>query len=429
MTRVLGLDEGTAGAHVRRRSSSSPCRSRSSPAGCPTGSGASRSSSASISAARSGSSSSCWPGRRCLAVGRDLPDGPVLVRREPAAPGPARRHLAAVDARRHVRGLLHDGVRGRVALDALYGIVIEQVGEAAGVPVVFVLMAVLFVLAALGTVPIQAERRARENAAFEATLEGSGDAAARSLAARRLAPTSAIGRRTRIRGWTPGSCSSRTTRRSARSPPSACATRASRSRPAVDGRGGPRPAFAAARFDLVLLDVMLPRARRPGGLPRDPADLDGAGRDADRPRGHDRRRRRARSRRRRLREEAVRGPGTRRARPGRAPAGRRARRTTPQPPPRSARSTSTSPGARSSATARTSRSPGPNSTCWPSSTRHAGQVLSRDILLDRIWGYDYLGDSRLVDVAMQRLRAKVEADPANPALMVTVRGAGYKAVR
>ena len=62
-------------------------------------------------------------------------------------------------------------------------------------------------------------------------------------------------------------------------------------------------------------------------------------------------------------------------------------------------------------------------------TRHAGQVLSRDVLLDRIWGYDYLGDSRLVDVAMQRLRAKVEADPANPALLVTVRGAGYKAIR
>ena len=61
--------------------------------------------------------------------------------------------------------------------------------------------------------------------------------------------------------------------------------------------------------------------------------------------------------------------------------------------------------------------------------RHAGQVLSRDILLDRVWGYDYLGDSRLVDVAIQRLRAKVEADPAQPELIQTVRGAGYKAVR
>jgi len=61
--------------------------------------------------------------------------------------------------------------------------------------------------------------------------------------------------------------------------------------------------------------------------------------------------------------------------------------------------------------------------------RHAGQVLSRDVLLDRIWGYDYLGDSRLVDVAIQRLRAKIEADAAAPELILTVRGAGYKAAR
>jgi two-component system response regulator MtrA len=62
-------------------------------------------------------------------------------------------------------------------------------------------------------------------------------------------------------------------------------------------------------------------------------------------------------------------------------------------------------------------------------TRHAGQVLTRDVLLDRIWGYDYLGDSRLVDVAIQRLRAKVERDPSAPELVLTVRGAGYKAAR
>jgi two-component system response regulator MtrA len=61
--------------------------------------------------------------------------------------------------------------------------------------------------------------------------------------------------------------------------------------------------------------------------------------------------------------------------------------------------------------------------------RHPGQVLARDTLLDRIWGYDYLGDSRLVDVAVGRLRAKVEADPAAPELILTVRGAGYKAAR
>jgi two-component system response regulator MtrA len=58
-----------------------------------------------------------------------------------------------------------------------------------------------------------------------------------------------------------------------------------------------------------------------------------------------------------------------------------------------------------------------------------GQVLSRDQLLDRVWGYDYLGDSRLVDVAIGRLRAKVERDPINPELVITVRGSGYKAAR
>ena len=58
-----------------------------------------------------------------------------------------------------------------------------------------------------------------------------------------------------------------------------------------------------------------------------------------------------------------------------------------------------------------------------------GQVFSREQLLDRVWGYDYLGDSRLVDVAVGRLRAKVEADAAAPELVLTVRGAGYKAAR
>jgi len=58
-----------------------------------------------------------------------------------------------------------------------------------------------------------------------------------------------------------------------------------------------------------------------------------------------------------------------------------------------------------------------------------GQVLSRDQLLDRVWGYDYLGDSRLVDVAVGRLRSKVEADPVSPQLVLTVRGSGYKAAR
>jgi two-component system response regulator MtrA len=58
-----------------------------------------------------------------------------------------------------------------------------------------------------------------------------------------------------------------------------------------------------------------------------------------------------------------------------------------------------------------------------------GQVFSRNQLLDRVWGYDYLGDSRLVDVAIGRVRAKVERDAANPELILTVRGSGYKAAR
>ena len=62
-------------------------------------------------------------------------------------------------------------------------------------------------------------------------------------------------------------------------------------------------------------------------------------------------------------------------------------------------------------------------------TRHAGQVLTRDQLLELVWGYSYLGDSRLVDVHVQRLRAKIEEDPAHPLLVLTVRGVGYRASR
>ena len=61
--------------------------------------------------------------------------------------------------------------------------------------------------------------------------------------------------------------------------------------------------------------------------------------------------------------------------------------------------------------------------------RHPGQVLTRDQLLELVWGYSYLGDSRLVDVHVQRLRAKIEDDPARPLLILTVRGVGYRAGR
>jgi DNA-binding response OmpR family regulator len=55
-----------------------------------------------------------------------------------------------------------------------------------------------------------------------------------------------------------------------------------------------------------------------------------------------------------------------------------------------------------------------------------GRVFSREQLLDRVWGYDYFGDGRLVDVHVRRLRTKVEADPAHPRYVVTSRGLGYK---
>ena len=55
-----------------------------------------------------------------------------------------------------------------------------------------------------------------------------------------------------------------------------------------------------------------------------------------------------------------------------------------------------------------------------------GKVFSREELLDKVWGYDYFGDGRLVDVHIRRLRTKVEADPATPRHVVTVRGLGYR---
>ena len=58
-----------------------------------------------------------------------------------------------------------------------------------------------------------------------------------------------------------------------------------------------------------------------------------------------------------------------------------------------------------------------------------GVVLSREQLLERVWGYDYFGDTRLVDAHIRRLRTKVEADPGDPETIVTVRGLGYKLER
>ncbi len=57
--------------------------------------------------------------------------------------------------------------------------------------------------------------------------------------------------------------------------------------------------------------------------------------------------------------------------------------------------------------------------------RHSGQVLTRDVLLERVWNYEYSGDSRLVDMAIKRLRQKIEDDPREPTIIQTVRGVGY----
>ena len=58
--------------------------------------------------------------------------------------------------------------------------------------------------------------------------------------------------------------------------------------------------------------------------------------------------------------------------------------------------------------------------------RNAGRVLTRIQLMDRVWGSDYVGDTKTLDVHIKRLRAKIEPDPANPRHIVTVRGLGYK---
>jgi DNA-binding response OmpR family regulator len=58
--------------------------------------------------------------------------------------------------------------------------------------------------------------------------------------------------------------------------------------------------------------------------------------------------------------------------------------------------------------------------------QHRGQVLSREFILERVWGWDYIGDSRTVDVHIRWLREKIEIDPASPERIITVRGAGYR---
>jgi two-component system, OmpR family, response regulator RegX3 len=58
--------------------------------------------------------------------------------------------------------------------------------------------------------------------------------------------------------------------------------------------------------------------------------------------------------------------------------------------------------------------------------RNAGRVLTRDLLIDRVWGADYVGDTKTLDVHVKRLRGRIERDPHHPELLLTVRGVGYK---
>jgi two-component system response regulator RegX3 len=59
---------------------------------------------------------------------------------------------------------------------------------------------------------------------------------------------------------------------------------------------------------------------------------------------------------------------------------------------------------------------------------NAGRVVTRDSIIDQIWGPDYVGDTRTLDVHIKRLRAKTEQDPKKPAHLLTIRGLGYKFV-
>ena len=57
---------------------------------------------------------------------------------------------------------------------------------------------------------------------------------------------------------------------------------------------------------------------------------------------------------------------------------------------------------------------------------NAGRVLTREVLIDRVWGSDYVGDTKTLDVHIKRVRAKIEDDPSQPTRIVTIRGLGYK---
>ena len=132
-----------------------------------------------------------------------------------------------------------------------------------------------------------------------------------------------------------------------------------------------------------------------------------------------------RERRRRLRRQAVQPQGAGRAHPHPpAPdAARASGDTLAHRRPRARRRRATRCAAATSA----STSPRSSSSCCSRSPLKPQQVFTREMLLEQVWGYHYKADTRLVNVHVQRLRAKVEHDPDNPRIVMTVRGVGYRA--
>ena len=94
---------------------------------------------------------------------------------------------------------------------------------------------------------------------------------------------------------------------------------------------------------------------------------------------------------------------------------------------RSATSPSTSPATRSRATASSCQLTPLEFDLLVALARKPWQVFTREVLLEQVWGYRHAGDTRLVNVHVQRLRSKIEHDPEHPEIVVTVRGVGYKA--
>ena len=187
-------------------------------------------------------------------------------------------------------------------------------------------------------------------------------------------------------------------------------------------------AFRRDAPDLIILDLMLPELSGHGGLPHHPARVTGPHPDAHRPRLGDRQGRRPRARRRRLRDQALQPARAAGPRPSAAAADGDRRSPAPSQPA----TVGPGRGRRSTWPATDSCATGTSCRVKPKAfellaflLRHPGQAFTRDQLLEQVWGYDYAGETRTVDVHVHWLRAQVEADPSRPRFLHTVRGVGY----